>query len=814
MAHVDLQLIDGLGLPYAPVAEAGFLDPSLDPVFDIAWQGFVALFPGQTLLPLFDELPVEQLADLVDGARLMGNEPPDPFVWYTMLCDDTEAEAMVSALLALPMVVWAGKRPRVILAGFVSYGTNPQTAFEQTPQTLLSPFGVDAEFAWRIPGGTGAGVRVCDIEEDWLLTHEELITADITKRSVFGTGTREELNHGTAVVSVIVAADNGLGFVGIAPEASIDLVTNRRAGNDSDPPNAIKVAASKLQPGDVLLLEGALNFYKRPPLPPPSNEPDERADILIEFHPPTQVQIGLAVARGIVVIVPAGNGGVNLDQFPFLAHTWPESPTFTGSIVVGGAHDHWQPRGEWTRMSSYGRRVDCFAAAAFVDSAWGTGPSTYFDFSGTSSASAIIAGAAASLQGMMKAAGRGVLAPADIRRLFKSATLGTLSLNAPFDKIGSMPDLRRISKALGLARIIPVAAAAIGGDAVIVVHLDSNNRMVRRHFTFFTGWSQPVPTPTADGSQSVQDIYMLTGAQPAVLSHEEWDPVPRVVHDAFFNGTRGVHHMWWDSANQAGNVIDEIAPRTSSAQGQAVAAVRAGENLFVVAAISPFAKLVVIPRDPKNMYADTGAFIELNAVANYRRLFGPAMVSRKANIVNLVAIEDGGSLNYYSVAFTEVGPLVSGPVSGASSTTFDPGARPALIQVGNQLLAAAIADDGLLRVVSIDPIADTLEPPLVVDSMVNLPRSGPIALGLTAQNIVVMVVDYQNVVRAATRPIAGGAWTPLLPLLSPVAISPFGGVTLVSIDLGVMALAVSSDGVVCSALSVDGILWSWMTPLP
>ena len=29
-----------------------------------------------------------------------------------------------------------------------------------------------------------------------------------------------------------------------------------------------------------------------------------------------------------------------------------------------------------------------------------------------------------------------------------------------------------------------------------------------------------------------------------------------------------------------------------------------------------------------------------------------------------------------------------------------------------------------------------------------------------------------------------------------------------------MAVAVSFDGAVCSALSVDGILWSWMTPLP
>jgi len=813
MAHVDLQLIDGLGLPYAPVAEAGFSDPFLDPVFDIAWQGFVALFPGQTLLPLFDELPVEQLADLVDSVRLVGGEPPDPFVWYTLLCDDAEAAAMVSALLALPMVVWAGKRPRVYPAGFVSYGTNPQTAFEQAFQTLLAPYGVDAEFAWRVPGGAGAGVRVCDIEQGWRLDHEELVTADITRRSVFGTPSQDEISHGTACVSIIVAADNGLGLVGIAPEASIDLVTNIRADGDSHPANAISVAASKLQPGDVLVLEGAVNFFARPPLPPDNRE-DGRPDILVEFLPPVQLQIALAVGRGITVIEPAGNGDVNLDQFPFLAHTRPESPTFSGAIVVGGAMDHLTPRGQWTRFSSYGSRVDCFAAAAFVNSAWGTSTSTYFDFSGTSAAAAILAGAAASLQGMMKAAGRHVLAPADIRRLFKSATLGTLSLNAPFDMIGSMPDLRRITKALGLARIIPVAAAHIGGDAVILVHLDSNNRMVRRYYTFFTGWGQPVPTPTADGSESVHDIYMLTGAQPAVLSHDETEPVPRIVHDAFFNGTRGVHHMWWDSANQAGNVIDAVAPRTASAQGQAVAAVRAAENLFVVAAVSPFGKLVVVPRDPQAMLADTEAFIEIDAVANYRRLFGPAMVSRGTNLVDIIAIEDGGSLNWYAGTFTAAGAVFPGRVTNASSRTFDPGARPALISTGSLLLAAAIADDGFLRVVSIDPVLGTMELPVVVDSVLYLPTSGPIALGLTAQNVVVMVVDYQNVVRAATRPIAGGAWTPLLPLLSPVAISPFGGVTLVSIDLGVMALAVSSDGIVCSALSMDGILWSSMTPLP
>jgi hypothetical protein len=104
--------------------------------------------------------------------------------------------------------------------------------------------------------------------------------------------------------------------------------------------------------------------------------------------------------------------------------------------------------------------------------------------------------------------------------------------------------------------------------------------------------------------------------------------------------------------------------------------------------------------------------------------------------------------------------------------------------------------------------------PVEVDATVSIARSGPVALGRTAFSAVVVAVDSQNTVRAATRPIGGGSWTPLIPLVSLVAISPLGGVTVVSIDLGVMAIAVGVDGVVCSALSVDGLIWSPLIPLP
>lgn len=811
MANVDLQLIDGLGLPYAPGAEVGFRDTALDPSFDAAWQGFLTLFPGQTLLPLFDELPVDELADLVDGVRVDGGEPPDPFVWFTLRCDDAVVDDVVAALVGLPMVIFAARRPIPFLPQAISYGTNPRAATGDTRQIRPSPLGVDAIYVWQVPGGAGENARLADIEDGWRLDHEELITARITRRSVFGAPDANHIDHGTGVASIIVGADNGVGTVGIVPNAAFDLITTTRANGESNLAGAVSLAARQLSRGDILLIEQAFNFFA---LPDPN---DGRPDILVEFDPAVQLQIRLAVGRGITVIEPAGNGGVDLDRFPFLAHTRTESPTFSGAIVVGSAADTEPPSGNWQRMSSFGSRVDCFAAGSKIQSAAASGTDTYQEFSGTSGASAIVAGLAASLQSMTRAAtnGQDVLAPADIRRMLRSASLGTLPLDPLNAKIGPMPDLRQITQAQGLHRILPVGAAAIGGNALLIVHLDANNRIVRRHFTLLTGWGQPLPSPTDDGSVSPSDLFALTPAQPAVTSTDETDPIARTVHDAFFSGRGGIHHMFWDTSNQSGDVIAPIAPITTAAQGHALAAVRPRTLLFALAGISPEGRLVMVTGDPQIPHSSTSAPVVLDPVGMYRSMAGPAIVSRGAGLADVVAIEDGGSLNWFTATFDpDAGASFSGPVTEASAVQFDPGARPAVISTGSLLIAASVGADGSLRVASIDPVLLTMDVPIQVDATVSIARSGPVALGRTAQNVVVIAVDTENHLRAATRPIAGGNWTPLAQLFSLEDISPLGGVTLVSIDLGVMAIAVTVRGVICSALSVDGLTWSPVLPLP
>lgn len=796
MALIDVQLIEGLGLPYAIGAESALNDPALDPMFAAAWQQLLLTFPALSLQPLFDSLAVEQIADLLDAVRLAGEEPPNPFVWFTLPCDDAIADALLPAVQALPMAVFASIRGQVCYP--VAYGTNPDS--NSTLQIQPSPNGVDAIYAWDVPGGSGAGARLVDIEGGWRLDHEELVGARISKLSVFGS---REVDHGTAVAGILVGSDNGLGTIGIVPDAALALVTDDRGGV-SNLAAAVLLATAQMQSGDVLLLQTAQNFT-----------PDPRPDILSEFDPAVQSAIRLAVQRGITVIEPAGNGSINLDAFPFLAHTRPNSPTFSGAIVVGAGVLTNPTTGTWSRtFSSFGSRVDCFAAGTHIRAPSSSATNAYQvspQFSGTSGASAIIAGAAASLQSMTRAATSGsTLAPADVRRLFSTASLGLLPDDPLGARIGSMPDLRKIIRAQGLVRILPVGAAAIVGDALFIVHLDADNRMVRRHWTFFTGWGIALP------ADSPNDTFELNAAQPAVISAEETVPLARLRHDAFFSGPLGIHHMWWDSIGQAGDVSKSIAGVQATAQGRALAVARPLNDRLLIAGISPEGRIVVMSGDPQVLLAGLTTPTVIDAVGSYRRITGPTLVTRGGGSADIVAIEDGGSFNWYTGnLLATIGTGWSGPLVEPSGAQFEPGARPALLVVGAKLLAAAVGTEGWLRIVEIDPIAPSVSNAVVVDVQATIAIEGPVALARAGDNIVVLAVDTEGVLRAATRPVAGGDWTPLVAILSATAtlLSPLGGVSAVSIDLGVMAIAVGIDGSIQSALSTNGLLWSPLFPV-
>ena len=249
--------------------------------------------------------------------------------------------------------------------------------------------------------------------------------------------------HGTAVLGEMLMVDNTIGGVGIAPSAQGHVVGIQRTvggGPVENQPEAILDAAFFLSFGDVMLLEMQVS--------------DVNYDLWpVEIFDAEFDAIRLAVALGITVIEPAGNGGMNLDE-PVVRQGSPtpvallnkNSPDFrdSGAIIVG-ASSSTLPR---TRLdfSNYGSRVNTHSwgeniVTTYVD-VYDNYAHTYTNFTGTSGAAPIIAGAALSIQGMVNANRGSKLSPADLRNLITVG--GTATSNPSVDRIGVQPDLRAL----------------------------------------------------------------------------------------------------------------------------------------------------------------------------------------------------------------------------------------------------------------------------------------------------------------------------------------------------------------------------------
>ncbi|MCX5202265.1 S8 family serine peptidase [Streptomyces sp. NBC_00237] len=329
-----------------------------------------------------------------------------------------------------------------------------------------APEGVDAPWAWARPGGSGEGVTVIDIEGAWQLGHEDL--ADKLSGVVVGTPVQDLAwrNHGTAVLGVIGGDPGERGITGIAPQALTAAASFRPLGTAA----TIRLAAARLSPGDVVLIE----LHRPGPRFDFAERDDQRGYIALEWWPDDLAAIRWATSRGVLVVEPAGNGAESLDdalyerrpdEFP---ERWrnPFNPSHgsSGAVLVGagapppGTHgrDHGPDRSRLA-FSNYGARVDA--------QGWGRETTTtggswdrpgdlqggaeeiawYTDtFAGTSSASPVVVGALACLQGILKAANLPPMDPQRAREVLRAS--GSPQQDAPgrpsSQRIGNRPDIR------------------------------------------------------------------------------------------------------------------------------------------------------------------------------------------------------------------------------------------------------------------------------------------------------------------------------------------------------------------------------------
>jgi DNA-binding transcriptional LysR family regulator len=329
-----------------------------------------------------------------------------------------------------------------------------------------APVGIDAPYAWSLPGGRGQGVKVIDCEWGWQLTHEDLQANSLG--IVAGTN-HSSTNHGTAVWGEIGGDQNTLGVTGIAAAAQLG------ASSFVNKPTALTIdsAANALSAGDVILLE----IHRAGPNHTVSGT--QQGYIGIEWWPDDFAAIQRAVNKGIIVVEAAGNGWEDLDSATYdtplgtFPSTWRNPFRLAnpqcGAVMVGagnppqGTHGRTKSPPGWNEpyvdrarcgFSNWGSRIDAqgwgweVTSAGYGNLQGGTDKNRWYTdtFSGTSSASPIVTGALASVQGVLKAKSMPLLTSWRARQLLRST--GSPQQAAPgrpvSQRIGNRPNLRQL----------------------------------------------------------------------------------------------------------------------------------------------------------------------------------------------------------------------------------------------------------------------------------------------------------------------------------------------------------------------------------
>ncbi len=340
-------------------------------------------------------------------------------------------------------------------------GSNTQN-FEPF-QGYLSPApqGVDAVYSWTVAGGAGQSVRIVDVEYAWNTTHEDL--PNLFHQGGVQFPSVDFRNHGTAVLGQMVGVNNGFGVKGIAHQAQAGYESVHQQQSTASAIAAASVAAGA---GNLVLIE--LHRLGPANASPCGCNVRQCDFIAVEFWQAEYDAIANATANGVIVVEAAGNGSTNLDS-PAYGGLFNPKVRDSGAIVVGASSSAFRSPTCWT---NHGSRVDVHGwGENVVTTGYGNLQGGVEDrwytqtFSGTSSASPIVTGAAASLQGAARADGQGNLSPAQMRRLL--ASTGTPQTGSLGRAIGPLPNLRAALDQLLETNEPPVANFTYSGSGLV-----------------------------------------------------------------------------------------------------------------------------------------------------------------------------------------------------------------------------------------------------------------------------------------------------------------------------------------------------------
>lgn len=381
----------------------------------------------------------------LEGSQRTGRELPDLTLYYKLTIAENatakEKLELVSNLNNLSIIEIAYFSPIPVLASKTDVAVTP--SFESGQYYLQpAPTGINAYYGWNTPGGRGAGVKVVDIEGNWIETHEDLHGG--TDNFHIAGGVINDpgwWNHGTAVLGEIAADSNNFGMTGIAFEVDLGTVSI----GTMDLASALSIATSNSDTGDIILIE--LQY----------SGPNGGAYVPAEYYQDNFDAILLATSLDRIVVEAGANGAQNLDD-PIYGSLFDPSYRFSGAIMVAASYNNHIP----APFTSHGKRLDVHAFGTWdvytlgYGDLYGGGQNNYYtaSFSGTSSASPIIVGSCAILQGIHKTTHGRILDHNEMRTLLK--TYSTPQAAHSWE-IGPLPDLQgSVDEVTGISFIADV----------------------------------------------------------------------------------------------------------------------------------------------------------------------------------------------------------------------------------------------------------------------------------------------------------------------------------------------------------------------
>ncbi|MES9784936.1 S8 family peptidase [Bacillus thuringiensis] len=454
-----------LDLPYEDGIEKRIQSQTNDKVI----KDLLTEYPDVTFTRLFTSVSPEQIQNL--EVKAPNHVSTSLLNYYILQNQNSGYEEIVDKLKASSLIEDAYMKkqekimPPEVQSSSVALNPNNNPRFKKQGYLEAAPYGINAPFAWGIQGGNGNGITFVDMEYGWLLNHEDLLHQNIELMS--GRNINQHVGHGTSVLGIVSSEDNEVGNIGIAPKAKAKVISQIRDNGQYNTADAILSAVNQLEAGDVLLLEAQASFdgYGDKYLP-------------VEVQPDIFDAIRAGTDKGIVIIEAGANGWNDLDQFKDrkgkqVLNRNSKDFKDSGAIMVGAGSSSFPHERMW--FSNYGSRIDVYGWGENVDTTTAEQSRSAVNlytssFSGTSSASPIIAGAATLVQSIAKENLGQPYRPSELRSILSNQSTGTKSKDPYADKIGVLPDLKSILVNLGYEQRKPN-----GGNELQVTENEPNN---------------------------------------------------------------------------------------------------------------------------------------------------------------------------------------------------------------------------------------------------------------------------------------------------------------------------------------------------